>query len=84
MTTLDGAKAVLDRDYLVLRGKLLELAAGLDRIDRAPGSVKDDARYRQMSEAVALLLHDGPDRTERIQLALSLPYDANWRAQYGV
>ena len=30
------ALAVLDRDFLETRGKILEIAAVLDRIDRAP------------------------------------------------
>ncbi len=77
-------QAVLDADFLALRAKILEIAAGLDRIDRAAGDVSRDARRERLDEAIRLLLTDEPDRAEQVQLLFSREYDAAWRDQFGV
>ena len=60
---------VIERYFLEHRAKLLDVAAFLDRVDRAPPtdpSGSDDFRVRALREAVALL-HDGqPDRARRV------------------
>ena len=38
---------VLDRELLGIRAKLIDLAAALDRIDRAEGSVAGDPRIEK-------------------------------------
>ena len=35
---------LLDREFLEIRAKVLEVAACLDRLDRAPGTVEHDPR----------------------------------------
>ncbi len=69
--------AVVDRYFLEHRGKLLDLAAFLDRIDRAQGATDadHDPRVAALLHAVALLNDGEPDRVRRIQLALSDPTD---------
>ncbi len=42
---------ILDQEFLVLRAKLLELGAGLDRLARAEGDQTADARYQQLQTA---------------------------------
>jgi len=39
MMTHPPAGEVLDREFLALRARLIDLAAGLDRLDRADGSL---------------------------------------------
>lgn len=73
---------ILDQDYLLVRAKLLEVAASLDRLDRAEGEQPDDGRRDQLRAAVERLLSDEPDRAEQIQLLFSRDYAENWRDEY--
>jgi hypothetical protein len=83
MSTPLSATEVLDREFLDMRAALLQLAAALDRIQRAPGALeKRDAPHRQIREAMEILASTESDRVERIQLAFSLPYDRDWPARY--
>ncbi len=70
---------VLAREFLPVRAKLLEIAAALDRLDRAEGSPPDDARLAKIRESLALLERGEANRAERLQMLFSLPYDDNWR-----
>ncbi|HEY2148442.1 MAG TPA: hypothetical protein VGH32_10925 [Pirellulales bacterium] len=76
------APEVLNREFPEIRARLLQLAAALDRMDRAAGSPENDPRRQKIREALAILLESGPDRAERIQLLFSLPYDPEWRRQF--
>jgi hypothetical protein len=75
------ATEVLDRDFLETRGKILELAATLDRIDRAPTRHGEhpDSRLGQLRQALDALVEPGPGRAETIQRIFSLEYDPAWR-----
>jgi hypothetical protein len=72
---------VLERDFLETRCKILEIAAVLDRIDRAPSRHHEhpDPRLGQLRQALEALAEPGPGRAETIQLIFSLEYDPNWR-----
>lgn len=85
MPTTRTANEILDRNFLELRHRVLDIAAGLDRIDRADDAAKTrlDPRYLQLGEAVRLLIDGKPDRTERIQMVFSLPYDEHWKPGFG-
>ncbi|WP_165248786.1 hypothetical protein [Paludisphaera soli] len=80
------ALQILDRDFLEIRAKILEVAAGLDRIDRAPARHGEhpDPRLGHIRQALDALREPGPDRAETIQLIFSLEYDAHWREKTGV
>ena len=80
------ALQVLDRDFLEVRAKILEIAAGLDRIDRAPARPGEhpDPRLGRIRQAIDALREPGPDRAETIQLIFSLDYDPEWREKTGV
>lgn len=69
---------MLDRCYLEIRSKLLDLAALFDRIDR--GGKISDPRLDQLQQALPLLQHRGSERAEKIQLHFSLPYDPHWQS----
>jgi hypothetical protein len=79
------AEAVLERVYLEVRCRLLDVAASLDRIERADGgeAVLCDARWKQPQDGIAILASEGPDRAERIQMLFSDPYVANWNRRNG-
>ena len=63
---------VLDREFLGIRCRLIELAAALDRIDRAADAVADDARRLQIRRSLEILLADAPNRAEQVQMTFSL------------
>lgn len=69
-TTLDR-RQVLDLYFLEARGKLLEVAAFLDRLDRAPGEA--DFRLAALREAIRCLEGPVADRAERLLCVLSDP-----------
>jgi hypothetical protein len=78
------AADVLNREFLELRCRLLDLAAGLDRLQRADGSVEDDPRMKRLREAIEVLRDGQPDRAEQMQLVFSRPYDDDWQTQFGL
>jgi hypothetical protein len=78
------ASEVLQREFLPLRGKLIEVAAALDRLARAEGSLADDPRMHQVRRSLEILsgTAQGADRAEQVQMAFSLPYEAGWRESF--
>jgi hypothetical protein len=72
---------VVNRYFLEMRCKVLEVAASLDRVDRAApsGNGSDDPRLEQLRRAVRVLLEAGPGRAEKVQQIFSREYDPNWR-----
>ena len=74
---------LLNSEYLGARAKLLELAATLDRIDRAEGSAGDDPRLALLRSGIENLLESKAGRAERLQQLFSLGYDENWKENLG-
>jgi hypothetical protein len=79
-----AAPDVLNRDYLEIRCKLLEIAASLDRIDRSQGSAAGDPRLALIREAFDVLMDERGDRAEQIQLLFSRQYDDDWQQAFGM
>ena len=77
---------VLEREFLTIRSKILEVAAALDRLDRAPERPghHPDPRQDQIRRALETLLHPDPGRAETIQRLFSLEYNPNWRQEFGM
>ena len=73
------ASEILNREFLTIRGRLLEAAAALDRIARGKGSAEGDPRLEKLRETAAILGRPGTDRAEQVQLLFSLPYEPAWR-----
>jgi len=71
---------MLDKEFLNIRCRLLDLAATLDRVERADGP-SDTPQRRLIGEAISLLGGSGTDRAERVQMLFSLPYDPQWRTK---
>lgn len=74
------AQQVLDRDFLEIRAKILELAAALDRLDRAPGrpGINPDRRLAEVRQALETLQVPEPGRAETVQRIFSREYDPEW------
>jgi len=77
---------VLNCEFLEVRSRILEVAAALDRLDRAPrggGAVESpDGRLAQLRQALEALLEPGPGRAETVQRIFSLDYDPAWRRHF--
>jgi len=75
------AGEVLARSFLDVRFRLLDVAASLDRIDRAAesASVLKDPRMMMLREAMAILVDGKQDRACRLQMTFSLPYNERWQ-----
>lgn len=82
MSVPTPAPELLDREFLEIRAKLLQLAASFDRLDRADGAVGDDPRMDRIREALDLLGSGDPDRAEQIQLIFSRQYDDDWQSKF--
>jgi hypothetical protein len=65
---------VIDTYFIENRTKLLDLAAFLDRLDRAPaGGDARDFRMQAFQEALAVLCSGSPSRTTQVQMIFSDP-----------
>ncbi len=63
----------MDREFLGIRCRLIELAAALDRIERNDGDTAGDPRMAQILRSLEMLADRKPDRAERVQTVFSLP-----------
>ncbi len=69
-------RSVIDRYFLEHRAKVIDIAAFLDRVDRAvpeAGEPADDFRLRSLRGAIAILLDGEGDRAKRVLDLLSDP-----------
>jgi len=85
---MKSSKQILDREFLTLRSKLLDIAASLDRIDRADdtdapaGSVANDDRMRLLAEGIKIISTDASDRALQIQQLFSREFDPQWKQKF--
>jgi hypothetical protein len=73
-TDMADSKDVLEQQFLEMRWRTLSLAADLDRIGRGDGgarTLKDDARLQKLRRALEVLMSEGVDRAERVQMIFS-------------
>jgi hypothetical protein len=90
MSNAMSSQQILDREFLEIRCKILELAASFDRLvraDESTGSLHGDARMDRIRAGLGVLLDDsvtGQDRAEQVQLIFSREYDPSWRDQFGL
>jgi len=81
MTISPAAGDVLNREFQAIRSRVLDIAAALDRIDRATGDVAGDPRLEKIRRSLQVLVGPSPQRAEQVQMIFSLPYEENWRGQ---
>ena len=79
-----SAQKVLTEEFFLSRSKILDLAATLDRLDRAEGSVDQLQQRQLLQQGIEILLDNEPDKAKRVQLLMSRPYDPDWRKNYGL
>jgi hypothetical protein len=76
------AQKVLDREFLELRAKILELAASLDRMDRGEGDHRADPRMALIGQGLSILSTEVSDRAERVQMLFSRAYNSSWKRDF--
>lgn len=64
---------MIDEYFLDHRAKLLDIAAFLDRVDRAADDGADDFRMRAFRNALAILDDGSTDRARRVLESMSDP-----------
>ena len=71
--SLPTAQQTLDTYFLETRAKLLEIAATLDRLDRAPNreEIQNDPRLHFITDALTILQSPSLNRAEQLQLRYS-------------
>ena len=81
-----NAKSILDREFLEMRCRFIDLAASMDRIERGSdaGAMTADPRMRFLRDAAQVLAEAKPDRAVRMQMHFSDGYVAGWRADFGM
>jgi len=84
MPPMLSAPEVLNREFLEIRCKILELAAAFDRLERADGSVEEDPRMARLREALTTVLEQSTDRAEHVQMIFSREYDDEWQKKFKV
>lgn len=84
MTNRRTQAEVMNRDFLETRAKILELAASLDRLDRAERAGGNEQRRAMLREGLEALLKENPGRAEAVQRIFSLEYDPEWRTRFGI
>ena len=78
------ADAVLSREQFKIRAKLIEIAASLDRIDRANGEVDDDPRMIEIRKSLQVLSGSNGEsnRAAEIQMIYSRTFNAEWKTHF--
>jgi hypothetical protein len=67
-------REIIDTYFMENRSRILDVAAFLDRLERARAKdAEDDFRYRALREAMQALVGDSATRTKDIQMILSDP-----------
>jgi hypothetical protein len=84
MTKVRSSADIFDQEFLPIRAKLLEVAASLDRLDRAGGPLTSESRLKQVRAAIEVLLRAEDDRAEQIQLIFSRPFEEGWREKFDI
>lgn len=79
-----NSKQILEREYLEIRAKILQLAASLDRMNRADGSVEGDDRVDLVQKGIAILASEATNRAEQVQLLFSREFDESWQDKFQI
>lgn len=82
-TPEESAARVAEREWPPLRARIVDLAAALDRLDRAGDAAPIRAVHDEAARLIAILLdNESTGRAERVLGSMSRPYDPRWRARF--
>jgi hypothetical protein len=72
------AAQIIADEFLIARAKILELAATLDRLDRADGDIENSKQLVLLSQGMQILCDSEADKAKRVQLLMSRQYEPEW------
>lgn len=78
-----NSNQIFSREFLEIRAKILEIAASLDRLNRAEGEC-DDPRREWIEKGLEILCNDQDEKAVAVQLLFSREYQDSWRQEYDV
>jgi len=79
-----SAEQIVADEFMIARAKIVELAATLDRIERAAGDVEDSRNMQLLIQGMQILCDDEPEKAKRVQILMSRQYDPNWQSQMSI
>ena len=79
-----SSEQIVVDEFMIARAKIVELAATLDRIERAEGEVEDSKNMQLLIQGMHILCDDEPEKAKRVQLLMSRQYDPNWQSQMSI
>lgn len=74
---------IFSREFLEIRAKILEIAASLDRLERAEGCC-DDPRLQLIQDGLGILNGEQTDKAVAVQLLFSREYEDGWKQEFGI
>ena len=84
ITAERSAQQIVAEDFMIARAKIVELAATLDRIERATGNVDDSKNMQLLMQGMHILCDDEVEKAKRVQLLMSRQYDPQWQTQMSI
>ncbi len=79
-----SAEQIVADDFMIARARIVELAATLDRIERATGDVEDSKNMQLLMQGMQVLCDDEVEKAKRVQLLMSRLYDPHWQSQMSI
>jgi hypothetical protein len=79
-----SAQQIVAEDFMIARARIVELAAILDRIERAAGDVNDSKNMLLLVQGLHILCDDEVEKAKRVQLLMSRQYDPQWQTQMSI
>lgn len=84
ITAERSAQQIVAEDFMIARARIVELAATLDRIERATGDVVDSKNMQLLMQGMHILCDDEVEKAKRVQLLMSRQYDPQWQTQMSI
>jgi len=84
ITAERSAQQIVAEDFMIARARIVELAATLDRIERATGDVDDSKNMQLLMQGMHILCDDDVEKAKRVQLLMSRQYDPQWQTQMSI
>ena len=75
-----SAEQIVSDEFMIARAKILELAATLDRIERATGDVDGSRSMQLLVQGMNILCDDEVEKVKRVQLLMSRQYEPQWQS----
>ncbi len=79
-----SAEQIVADDFMIARARIVELAATLDRIERATGDVEDSKNMQLLIQGMQVLCDEEVEKAKRVQLLMSRHYDPQWQSQMSI